>query len=53
MTPLDVQSYFLTRLSILLKSDGIDGIPGAGVFGCYPSKNDTIMLAKTKNRTLL
>jgi len=50
VTPLHIQSYFLTTdfsgLSILLKNGGIDGISGAGVFGCYPSKSDTIMFSE-------
>ena len=44
------QSYFLTTdftgLSILLKSGGIDGVPGAGVFGCYTVKSDTIWISE-------
>ena len=45
-----IQSYFATTdwtgMSLLLKSGGIDGVPGAGVFGCYTSKSDTISVSE-------
>lgn len=45
-----IQSYFVSTdwigMSLLLKSGGIDGVPGEGVFKCSPSKGDTIRFSE-------
>ena len=48
--PAHVQSYFLVTdsigMSIWLKSGGIDGVDGSGVFGCYKTKTHTIWFSE-------